>query len=149
MTCVLTGHRVLSKNFDENRLFDDLEELIKGGCDKFICGMAMGFDLVALSCLAELRKKYRFVIEGCVPFNGQEDTFPPVQREKYRELITWCDVVRILFPAYEDGCYLARNRFMVDRADLLYAYCVRERGGTAYTVHYAKKKGVEVKFYEA
>ena len=148
MTCALTGHRALPKYFDENRLLDDLEQLIKGGCDKFICGMAMGFDLAALECLVNLRKKYRFVIEACVPFHGQENTFPPAAKEKYRDLIAWCDVVRILYPEYRDGCYLARDRFMVDRADILYAYCVRERGGTAYTVNYAKKKGVEVKFYE-
>ena len=148
MTCALTGHRVLPKNFDENRLFDDLEALIKGGCDKFICGMAMGFDLAALSCLVALRKKYRFMIEACVPFNGQEETFSPAAKEKYRELIAWCDVVRILYPEYCDGCYLARDRFMVERADLLYAYCVRERGGTAYTVNYAKKKGLKVQYYE-
>ena len=148
MTCALTGHRVLPKNFDENRLFDDLEELVKGGCDKFICGMAMGFDLVALKCLVDLRRKYQFAIEACVPFNGQENTFPLAEKEKYRELIAWCDIVRILYPEYEEGCYLVRDRFMVDRADLLYAYCKRERGGTAYTVNYAKKKGVEVKFYE-
>ena len=147
MICALTGHRVLPKNFDKNRLFDELEELIKAGCDKFICGMAMGFDLAALECLVTLRQKYRFVIEACVPFNGQENTFPPAVQEKYRELITWCDIVRILYPEYQDGCYLARDRFMVDRADLLYACCSRERGGTAYTVNYAKKKGVEVRFY--
>lgn len=148
MTCALTGHRVLPKNFDENRLFDDLEELIKAGCDKFICGMAMGFDLACLACLVALRQKYQFTIEACVPFNGQENTFPPAAKAKYRELIAWCDVVRILYPEYREGCYLARNRFMVDRADLLYAYCSRERGGTAYTVNYAKKKGIEVRFYE-
>ena len=147
MTCVLTGHRVLPKDFDENRLYDGLESLIRSGYDRFLCGMAMGFDLLALECLVSLRRKYRFTIEACVPFDGQETAFPYAEKKKYRELIAWCDVVHILFSEYRDGCYLARDRFMADRADLLYAYCTRERGGTAYTVNYAKKKGVEVRFY--
>ena len=37
---------------------------------------------------------------------------------------------------------------MVDRADILFAYCVKEKGGAAYTVRYAEEKGVPVRFFE-
>ena len=146
MTCALTGHRDLPADFNRNGLYDGLEALICEGYDRFLCGMAAGFDLLALDCLVALKAKYRIRIEACVPFSGQENTFSYAEKRKYRELIGWCDVVRELFPAYQNGCYLVRDRYMVDRAELLYAYCVKEKGGAAYTVKYAQRQGVEVRF---
>jgi len=46
-TCAITGHRDLSLNFDKNALYEELEKLIRDGCDRFLCGMAEGFDLTA------------------------------------------------------------------------------------------------------
>lgn len=146
-TCALTGHRALPPDFDRNALFDGLEELIQEGYDRFLCGMAVGFDLLSLDCLVALKGKYHIQIEACVPFYGQENFFPAEEKKKYGELIQWCDTVRELYPQYENGCYLARNRYMVDRADLLYAYCTQETGGTAYTVKYARRQGVAVRLF--
>ncbi len=145
--CSLTGHRELPAAFDDNALYDALEALIKEGYDRFYCGMAEGFDLHALTCLVALKQKYRFSIVACIPFEGQERGFSRESRQVYRSLLPWCDVVSVLFPAYRNGCYLARNRYMVDRSDLLLAYCTKEKGGTAYTVRYAKEKGVPVQYF--
>ena len=147
-TCALTGHRVLPTEFDDNALYDALEVLITDGCDTFLCGMAAGFDLRALACLVSLKQKYKIYLEACVPFAGQENSFPAKEREEYRRLIEWCDRKTVLFEKYGKGCFLARNRYMVDCADFVFAYCVREEGGTAYTVRYAAEKGVEVKFFQ-
>ena len=146
-TCALTGHRALPPDFDRAKLYDDLEELIQSGCDEFLCGMAMGFDLLALECLIALRQKYRILLRACVPFEGQERSFPPAEKARYREMIAWCDEVYILYPAFRDGCFLARDRFMVEHADMLYAYCTRDTGGSAYTVKYAKSHGLEIRFF--
>lgn len=44
---------------------------------------------------------------------------------------------------------LIRNREIVDQADLLIAcYDGRERGGTYYTIRYARERGVEVRIWE-
>lgn len=44
---------------------------------------------------------------------------------------------------------LVRNRQIVDRCDLLIAcYDGRERGGTYYTVRYAREQGKEVRIWE-
>ncbi len=142
--CALTGHRVLLESFDGNALYDNLEKLIKEGYDYFLCGMAYGFDLVALDCLVRLKRKYRIEIEACIPFHGQEKAFPLLEKEKYRTLLTWCDKKVVLFPCYQNGCYLARDRYMVDSCDCVLAYCHSDTGGTAYTVNYAKKKGKEI-----
>ncbi len=142
--CALSGHRALEENFDENVLYDKLEQLIREGYDYFLCGMAIGFDLLALEKLVELKAKYRFEIEACIPFHGQEKSYPAREKEKYRALLKWCDKKVVLFPSYGNGVYLARDRYMVDVSDKILAYCKRETGGTAYTVRYARKKQIEV-----
>ncbi len=146
--CALTGHRELPASFDDNALYDALEALVKEGYDRFYCGMAEGFDLRALCCLVALKQKYRIFVVACIPFEGQERSFSGENRQVYRSLLPWCDETSVLFPAYRNGCYLVRDRYMVDRADLLFAYCVKEKGGAAYTVHYAGEKGVPVRFFE-
>lgn len=145
-TCALTGHRDLPEDFDRNALYDKLEELLISGCDCFLCGMALGFDLTALACLVDLKQRYRFTIEACIPYLGQENNFPVAAKKQYRELLQWCDQKTVLFDSYCRGCFLARNRYMVDRADIVIAYCKRDKGGAAYTVDYAMKKRVPVLF---
>ncbi len=145
-TCALTGHRELPPGFATDVLYDTLEELIREGYDKFLCGMAQGFDLTALDCLAALKQKYRLSLEACIPFEGQANKFPQDEKLKYRDLLELCDQKTVLYSEYRRGCFLIRDRYMVDRADLVLAYCTKETGGTAYTVGYAQKKGVPVRF---
>ena len=143
--CALSGHRGLPANFDKNLLYDTLDELIREGYDTFCCGMARGFDLVALECLADLKQRHHVRIEACIPYAGQRQTLPRFERVRYGNLLSWCDEVTVLSEHYYSGCMLARNRYMVDKADVLLAYCTREDGGTAYTVRYARAKGIEVR----
>ena len=147
--CALTGHRKLPDYFDRKLLFDELEALVKSGYTTFFCGMAMGFDLLALQFLVELKERYPLYLEACVPFKGQENSFSGADRLLYRELITKCDFVTVLFDEYKNGCFLVRDRYMVDCADTLFAYCTKTSGGSAYTVRYAKQTGREVIFSKA
>ncbi|MCI9504756.1 MAG: DUF1273 domain-containing protein [Clostridia bacterium] len=144
--CAMTGHRKLPHEFDKNAVYDRLEDLIKSGCDTFFCGMAEGFDLLALECLTDLKQKYRIYIEACIPYAGQESKFCAEERKKYRELLNWCDKRTVLFPAYRNGCFLIRNKYMVDCCDVLLAYCTKSSGGSAFTVNYARDKGKEIVF---
>lgn len=145
--CALTGHRELMQGFCVNRLYDTLEEKILKGYTFFRCGMARGFDLKALECLVDLRQKHVFTVEACIPYAGHVRSFPPAERERYKMLLSWCEERTVLFASYVNGCFLARDRYMVDGADLLLAYCIRQQGGAAYTVQYAKKKGVPVEIF--
>lgn len=144
IACALTGHRELPPDFNANALYDMLEELIKSGCDTFYCGMAEGFDLLALECLLSLKKRYSFVVEACVPFPGQERRMSEYEKSRYRSFLPQCDRKTVLYERYVNGCYLARDRYMVDRADVVLAYCKKDKGGTAYTVRYAEEKGVRI-----
>ncbi len=145
--CALSGHRDLPEDFDGNAVYDDLEQIIREGYTEFLCGMAKGFDLLALQCLLDLKRRYHVRVVACIPFRGQEKHYPPKEREIYRELLERCDETRVLSEGYFNGCFLARDRYMADECDLLYAYCIRTKGGTAYTVRYAISRGKEVRLY--
>ncbi len=142
--CALTGHRKLPENLNDNALYDKLEELLENGCDTFFCGMAQGFDLRALKCLADLKRRRRFTIEACIPFAGHEKSFSAEKRKEYLELLEWCDQKTVLFENYFNGCFLVRDRYMVDCSDVVLAYCTKNTGGAFYTTNYALKKRVPV-----
>ena len=142
--CALTGHRVLPVNFNVQKLSEELEDLIKDGCSYFYCGMAEGFDLCALKILVSFKKTYPIKIEACVPYKGQENYFSAQMKALYRELILQCDETTVFFDRYTEGSFLIRNRYMVDKADVVFSYCTRNTGGTTYTVRYAESKGKKV-----
>ena len=148
MKCALTGHRDLPENFDVNKLYDLLEQTILDGYDTFYCGMARGFDLLALDCLVSLGRKYHLKLIACIPYIGQERSFPQEEKERYQKLLEWCDEKKVLNAYYFNGCCQIRDRYMVDEADLVVAYCTKDKGGTAYTVSYADKQGKEIRILE-
>lgn len=45
---------------------------------------------------------------------------------------------------YTRGCMHKRNRHLVDNSSACISYLTENKGGTFYTVNYAKSKGVEV-----
>ena len=66
------------------------------------------------------------------------------EQERYQAILAKADRVNLLSERYYDGCLLARNRYMVDLATHLIAVYDGQKGGTKYTVDYAKKKGLFV-----
>ncbi len=144
--CALTGHRDLPRDFDKSALFAALEKLLREGFCVFYCGMARGFDLLALSYLVERKAAYHARVEAFIPHMQQAEYYGEKDREMYERLLKQCEVVHLVAPVYFKGCELFRDRMMVDRADLVFAYLTQETGGTAYTVNYARSQGVEVRF---
>lgn len=145
LVCTLTGHRNLPPAFDRDALLFTLEDLIKEGVSVFWCGMARGFDLVALDCLVELKQWYHVRVKACIPHAGQEKDLPRKERGEYLRLLAWCDEKIVLSETYYPSCFLVRDRYMVDRSDMVLAYLRQEKGGTAYTVGYAREKGLDVR----
>lgn len=146
-TCALTGHRALSADFSAERLREQLLRLIGKGTDTFLCGMARGFDFAAAEVLLALKREYPLRLVACVPCADQAKGFSAENKKKYENLLNACDETVILHESYLNGCMFERNRYMVDRADFVFAYLARKKGGTAYTVNYAKRKGKPVLFY--
>ena len=145
MTCAFTGHRPerLPWGADEtDARCAALKTLLRRavlrayarGCRTFLCGMALtdagqmpGAQLVAM-----------------VPCPSQPDAWPEPDRARYRALLDRCACVEVLEDSYTEGCMLRRNRAMVLRADLLITVFDGTPGGTAATVRFAKRHGVEL-----
>lgn len=144
MKVAITGHRTLGGDFDKEVLKNTLIGLIEEGYDTYYCGMALGFDTVTAELLLELKKNYQVKICACVPCADQDKKFSDAQKAKYKEILSQCDEKVVLSESYYSGCMYVRNRYMVDRADLVLAYLNTDAGGTAYTVKYARKKNIKI-----
>lgn len=140
--CAFTGHRDMEDIPDERELESLLNKIIEEGTDTFLCGMARGFDLFAAQAVLKIKDGGKNVkLIACVPCPGQERFFNSGDKEQYDYVMSRCDRVIILSGNYFKGCMQMRDRYMVDNSARLIAYCRKEKGGTAYTLKYAEKKG--------
>ena len=146
--CAVTGHRVLSSDFSKEELRAALRALAAAGVRTFLCGMALGFDLLCAEEVLLLREELPVRLVACIPCADQAARYPKSARERYERILDRCDERAVLHERYCDGCMFERNRYMVDRADLLLAYFTGRRGGTKYTVGYAEKRGIPVYLIE-
>lgn len=144
-SCAFTGHREMTEDFQPQLLEETVKYLIDCGVTTFYCGMARGFDLIAGSLILRLKEsvpKIRLI--ACVPCAGQEKYFNSGELAEYERILNGCEEVKILAPNYFKGSMHARDRLMVDRCRYLIAYLRREKGGTYYTIGYARSKGRDI-----
>ena len=141
--CALTGHRELGEDFDEKKLENAIEEMIKKGVKTFYNGGALGFDLVAAEIVLKHKKNSKIKLIICVPFYGQEKRYSAQDKARYARILKEADEVVTLAEHYYKGCLLRRNDYMIEHADCMIAYLKSEKGGTAYTVKKGRKKFTE------
>ena len=144
-----SGHRKLPNNLEE--LKTDLDKaiisLIERGVVFFGNGGALGFDQLAANIVLKMKEDYphiRLVLVLPCPPEQQTLKWDDDQRKKYYELLEEADCVKTLSQQYTDKCMLARDRHLVDNSTYLICYLREQRGGTAYTVNYAEKQGIEI-----
>ena len=64
--------------------------------------------------------------------------------DRYKDILARADQVVYVQHEYTKDCYLKRDRYMVDHADLVIAVWNGIRSGTGYTVEYAQQQGIPV-----
>lgn len=156
-TLCFTGHRSqkLPWKFNENHerclaMKEELERqliiVIEKGYDTFLCGMALGFDMICAEMLLKLKKKYKNIkIIGALPCKNQDCKWPEEQRERYRNILKKLDGTRCIYDTYiGPECMLERNRYMVNSSSMMIALFNGLPGGTKSTIEYAKQQGLEV-----
>lgn len=141
-SCAFTGHRIVGTDLDKNLLKRVIENLIKRGTETFYCGMAKGFDLIAAECVLGFKKNCDVKLIACVPYEGQSDSFTEKDKKTYEYILRNCDCVKVFSSYYYNGCMQQRDRYMVDNSDVVVCFLRENRGGTFYTVKYAKKKDI-------
>ncbi len=144
-TCAFTGHREIGNDLDAEFLKKLIVEFIESGYDTFLCGMAIGFDLLAAEIVLKLKEKYPHIkLIACVPCHGQSKYFSYTEKLRYNKVLGASDEIKVLSERYYSGCMQARDRYMVDNSSVLIAYRRKNEGGTHYTVKYALSRNKRI-----
>ena len=156
MVCAFTGHRPehLPWKTDEadprclalkTVLRQQVRALYERDCRTFLCGMARGCDLYFAEAVLDLQDAGADAkLIAMLPCPSQAARWDARTLERYRQILARCDEVRVLEAEYSPGCMLRRNRAMVDAADVLLTVFDGSEGGTAATIRYAKRRGMEI-----
>ena len=156
LRCAFTGHRPqkLPFGFDEEdercrdfkrRLRETLVELIGKGYTHFLSGGALGMDMWAAEAVLELKGDCPYLLlEMVSPFDAQAARWSEDLRARHDRLFEAADIVTATGHQYTKSCMFARNRYLVDNADMLLAAYDGQADGTKMTARYAKQMGIQV-----
>lgn len=152
-----TGHRPqkLPWGFNENderckemkkQAMIKIEEAIKDGYHTFLCGMALGFDMICAEIVLELKKQYPHIkLIGALPCKTQSDGWKALQKARYNKIMKQLDGVRCIYDTYiGKECMHERNRYMINNSSLVIALFNGKPGGTKQTLEYAKSQGLKI-----
>lgn len=152
-----TGHRSQKLpwrfNEDDDRckamkiaLCSEIEKAIMRGYTTFLCGMALGFDMICAETVIALKKRYPHIkIIGAIPCREQDSMWSTAYKARYRTLLEQLDGIRCEYDRYNGAeCMLERNRFMVNNSSLMIALFNGLPGGTKSTIDYARQQGLEI-----
>lgn len=154
--CCFTGHRADKLPWGNNEravecltlkaaIADILSSLYADHFRHFICGMATGADMYFGEAVIALRDEHPDVtLEAAIPHAGQEIRWPRRWQDRYFRLAEECDKLTVLHRSYTPDCMMDRNRYMVDRSQLLVAVYNGSPGGTRNTMLYAIRQGVKI-----
>lgn len=145
--CTFTGHRHIDADrivLLPGKLDALLDKLISEGYRDFRCGGAQGFDTIAALKVLEKKKLFPDVkLHLFLPCRDQTRGWPENAKRAYTVVLERADSVTYTSESYTPSCMHERNRAMVDGSQLCVAYCTSSHGGTAYTLLYARREGVE------
>lgn len=156
--CSFTGHRPSKFNFkyDEEhidcirlkaKLINEIERLYLKGFKIFLTGCAMGVDIWCGEIVLQLMKKYKDIqLFSILPCNNYYINWSENYKQRLKNIMKNCTKTILLQERYLNDCYLKRNIYLVDKANLILAvYDINsDKSGTKSTLQYAIKKEKEV-----
>ena len=147
-SCCFTGHRNIPQRKSrqiQERLRNEIVTAIQDGYTFFYAGGAIGFDTMAAQTILELKEQYPYIkLILALPCKSQADYWKQEDKDEYERIIKAADNVVWTSEKYTSDCMFKRNRYLVDHSSLCICYLTRQTGGTAYTVNYARNKGIEI-----
>ncbi len=145
--CCFTGHRILPEK-DVPEIKKKLTEEIINAIEiekiqYFLCGGALGFDLMCAETVLDLKKQYPSISLCLIlPCPNHNRFWRKQDKERFSAVLSSSDEEFYTSDSYFQGCMQKRNRCLVDYSKLCICYLTRQAGGTAYTVQYAEKRGI-------
>ena len=148
-TCCFTGHRDVPR-CDEQKILTRvnyiLKPLLAQGVKYFGVGGSTGFDMFVAEYMLDRRDRLgeKIKIISVLPFPEYREGWGEEEIRRQDRIIARSDKVIYASPANCKDVYLIRDRRLVDGSCYCISYCRRRTGGTAYTIRYAMKKGLQV-----
>ena len=148
-TCCFTGHRIIPAAVLPG-LKEELEQAVREmgdrGGSRFLCGGARGFDTLAAQTVLQLKREYPTLeLFLVLPCRDQARGWSSEEAIQYEAVRRRADRVVYMENAYTEGCMHKRNRALVENRRYCIYYMVQRMGGTAYTVDYAGRQGLEMR----
>ena len=108
--------------------------------------MARGIDTFAAEIIIEKIDGGEDIrLHAALPCPDQYMDWNEEEKARFRKILSRASTKTVVSPFYTDSCMLSRNRFMVDSSERVIAvWNGFFRGGTAYTIRYAKKENKEI-----
>lgn len=141
--CCCFGHRDVFEDISE-KLNTSVVMAIENGCDTFITGGDGEFDKLFASAVRRAKEKHPYItLELIKPYfsnnwNTQQEYFTSL----YDAIVVPDELANIHFKRV----ITHRNRWMVDKSDIIIAYVRRWFGGAYTAVQYAQKQEKQI-FY--
>ena len=147
-TCCFTGHRIIpASEYHEiqKSLEDEISNLVQQGVRYFGAGDALGFDTLAALTVLSLKKEYpQIKLILVFPCLTQTKGWAKKDIEIYKDIQARCDKYVYASQEYTLDYMYKRNRHLVDNSGFCICYLSKAVGGTAYTVDYARRKGLRI-----
>lgn len=159
--CTITGHRPTRFKFKyketnngckrlKRRIREQLVLLYERGVRVFWVGGALGVDMWAGEILLEMQllPEYRDLeLHIALPCPKHDSAWDVRSQKRMAALIRHSAECVIVGDSLNAANYQRRNRYMVDRSDVMLAVYDNDRSirsGTGMTVHYAQQKGIPI-----
>ena len=141
--CAITGRRNIPteyKAYVYHKLMLEILDACQSEPCTFLCGFANGVDIMAAEYILSLKEKgFDVKLIAYLPYKDRKDS------KRISENLEMCDDVIVCSDYYFKGCFIRRDKVMVDSADMLIAVTDgKDTGGTAYTIKCAEKRGIPV-----
>jgi len=122
-----------------------IASLIERGYRFFGVGGALGFDTMAAQTVLIMKNRYPHIrLILVLPCLSQAKKWGKYDQAVYESIKEQADKVVYVSHEYTRDCMHRRNRHLVDNSSACICYLTEMTGGTAYTVSYARKRGLEV-----
>lgn len=139
--CCGFGHRTIFADMEAD-VCSAVLKAAQEGCDVFYTGAMGDFDKLFSSAVRKAKGKYPLIKLICVKpyFTNDINTNKDYYAALYDDVIIPTECVGV----YHRAAIKVRNHWMVDNSHQVISYIIRDDGGAAETVNYAKRRGKRV-----
>lgn len=147
-TCCFTGHRDIPQaqiHVLTKKVTATIQMLAAQGIIYYGAGGALGFDTISATAVLKLQhtiSQIKLIL--VLPCLSQAQRWSKRDQEVYESIKAQANKVVYTSQDYTRDCMFRRNRHLVDHSGTCICYLSKPQGGTAYTVDYAKKKGLKI-----